>query len=161
MYLPCHDRLALPNLRMTRATLKLLQGDLAAAFALNPLYLMGLAALAAFNIYAVIVLAGRLPRLRVGVRRRAQGSFCDGEPSPSSSQTGRGSFTGAFSGVTSSFFMGPMRLIGRIGPMPCQATLQRPASEQALARVLLPRDAPPARLHRAACGLINVDDGTV
>lgn len=55
-----------PTCGTTRATLKLLQGDLAAAFALNPLYFMGLAALAAFNLYAVIVLAGRLPRLRVG-----------------------------------------------------------------------------------------------
>lgn len=55
-----------PTCGTTRATLKLLQGDLLSAFALNPLYFLGLVALVIFNVYAVVVLTARLPRLRLG-----------------------------------------------------------------------------------------------
>jgi hypothetical protein len=54
--------------------MKLLAGDLAAAFIFNPLYVVGLAVLAAFNLYAVAVLAGRLPRLRVEIHPPSWGS---------------------------------------------------------------------------------------
>lgn len=64
-----------PTCGTTRATLKLLQGELAAAFALNPLYFMGLAAVAAFNVYAVVVLAGGLPRLRLGALPPGKGQL--------------------------------------------------------------------------------------
>jgi hypothetical protein len=49
---------------MTRATTKLLGGDLSGAIALNPLYVAGLALLLLYNLYAAAVVIGRLPRLR-------------------------------------------------------------------------------------------------
>ncbi|RYD71796.1 MAG: DUF2752 domain-containing protein [Verrucomicrobiaceae bacterium] len=66
---------ACPSCGMTRATLKLLAGDIPAAFAFNPLYVLGLLALATFNLYAITVLVGKLPRLRVGTLPPCAGAW--------------------------------------------------------------------------------------
>lgn len=63
-----------PTCGCTRATLKLLQGDIPSAVALNPLYILGVVAVVLFNLYAAVVLAGRLPRLRLGNLPRGVGS---------------------------------------------------------------------------------------
>ena len=49
----------------TRATIAFVQGDFLSAFSWNPLAFFGLSAVAIFDLYAVIVLLGRIPRLRV------------------------------------------------------------------------------------------------
>jgi hypothetical protein len=49
----------------TRTVQALLEGNLAAAILLNPLAVLALAGIAVFNLYALTVLALRLPRLRV------------------------------------------------------------------------------------------------
>jgi hypothetical protein len=54
----------------TRAAMALLRGDLAAAFWLNPLVLVGMAAVALFDLYALTVLLARAPRLRVAFSTR-------------------------------------------------------------------------------------------
>jgi hypothetical protein len=64
----CHFREALgipcPTCGATRATLKLLQGDVLGALLMNPLYTAGLGFVLAYDLYAATVLIGRLPRLR-------------------------------------------------------------------------------------------------
>jgi hypothetical protein len=54
----------------TRAAMALLRGDLAAAFWLNPLVFVGMAAVALFDLYALTVLLARAPRLRVAFPTR-------------------------------------------------------------------------------------------
>ena len=54
----------------TRAAMALVQGDLVAAFWLNPLVFAGMAAVALFDLYALAVLLARAPRLRVAFPTR-------------------------------------------------------------------------------------------
>ena len=49
----------------TRATIAFLHGNFLQALSWNPLAFLALCGVAAFDLYAVIVLLGRLPRLRV------------------------------------------------------------------------------------------------
>jgi hypothetical protein len=49
----------------TRATIAFLNGDLLQAFSWNPLAFLALCGVAVFDVYAVIVLLGRRPRLRM------------------------------------------------------------------------------------------------
>lgn len=49
----------------TRATIAFLQGDFLRAFSWNPLAALALCGVVAFDVYAVIVLLSRRPRLRV------------------------------------------------------------------------------------------------
>lgn len=56
--LPC------PTCGSTRACLALVRGDLAAAFASNPLFVLAGAGALVYLLYAASVLAGRLPRCR-------------------------------------------------------------------------------------------------
>ena len=49
----------------TRSTIALLHGDLLRAFSWNPLAFLALCGVAVFDVYAAIVLLGRLPRLRI------------------------------------------------------------------------------------------------
>jgi hypothetical protein len=53
-----------PTCGMTRCVARVLDGEFASAFRLNPLGAAVLAAVAVFDVYAAIVLAARLPRLR-------------------------------------------------------------------------------------------------
>jgi hypothetical protein len=53
-----------PGCGTTRAVEALLAGDCGAAFLLNPLACTALAGVLAFDLYAAIVLLGRLPRWR-------------------------------------------------------------------------------------------------
>jgi hypothetical protein len=48
----------------TRATIAFLHGNLPLAFSWNPLAFLALCGVAVFDLYAVVVLLGRLPRLR-------------------------------------------------------------------------------------------------
>jgi hypothetical protein len=57
--LPC------PGCGGTRCLRHLLSGRLSAAFAMNPLVFLGLASVALYDVYAAVVLAFRLPRLRI------------------------------------------------------------------------------------------------
>lgn len=50
----------------TRAALQLAHGHLFAALHFNPLVTLGYFAIALFDLYALVVLIGRAPRLRVG-----------------------------------------------------------------------------------------------
>ena len=54
----------------TRAAMALAEGDLSAAFWLNPLVFVGMAAVALFDLYALAVLLARAPRLRIAVSSR-------------------------------------------------------------------------------------------
>ncbi len=56
---------ACPGCGSTRSARHLLAGDLRAAFAMNPLFFTGLAGVALYDLYAAVVLALRLPRLRL------------------------------------------------------------------------------------------------
>jgi hypothetical protein len=58
-----------PTCGATRCVLALLHGHVAEAAAWNPLVFAGLAVLALVNLYAVTVLLGRLPRLRLSLGR--------------------------------------------------------------------------------------------
>lgn len=49
----------------TRAAVASAQGDIPAAFWLNPLVFVGIAAVALFDLYALVVLVTRAPRLRL------------------------------------------------------------------------------------------------
>ena len=49
----------------TRATIAFLHGDLLQAFSWNPLAFLALCGAAVFDVYAVVVLLGRRPRLRL------------------------------------------------------------------------------------------------
>jgi hypothetical protein len=49
----------------TRCSIALLHGDFLSALRWNPLALAALCALAVFDLYAAIVLVGRMPRLRI------------------------------------------------------------------------------------------------
>lgn len=49
----------------TRATVAFLHGDFLQAFSWNPLALLALCGVAVFDVYAVIVLLARAPRLRI------------------------------------------------------------------------------------------------
>ena len=49
----------------TRGAVALAQGDVSAAFWLNPLVFVGIAAVALFDLYALVVLLTRAPRLRL------------------------------------------------------------------------------------------------
>ena len=55
----------------TRGAIALLQGDIAAAFWLNPLVFVAMAAVALFDLYALVVLLARAPRLRVALSTRS------------------------------------------------------------------------------------------
>jgi hypothetical protein len=54
----------------TRAAIALAEGDLRAAFWLNPLVFIGMAAVAVFDVYALSVLVARAPRLRADFSSR-------------------------------------------------------------------------------------------
>jgi hypothetical protein len=54
----------------TRAAIALAEGELSAAFWLNPLVFVGMAAVALFDLYALVVLVTRAPRLRVALPAR-------------------------------------------------------------------------------------------
>ena len=60
-----------PGCGSTRAVLQLVQGHLGAAFAFNPLTTLATLAAVVWGIYALVVLAFRLPRLRVEAVSRA------------------------------------------------------------------------------------------
>jgi Protein of unknown function (DUF2752) len=62
--LPC------PTCGATRASLALARGEIATAFSINPLVCAAIAAAGLYLAYAAIVLAGRLPRLRLQLSRR-------------------------------------------------------------------------------------------
>jgi hypothetical protein len=49
----------------TRATIAFLRGDFAMALSWNPLAFLALCGVAVFDIYAAVVLLGRVPRLRI------------------------------------------------------------------------------------------------
>jgi hypothetical protein len=49
----------------TRATIAFLYGDFVSAFSWNPLAFLALCGIAVFDLYAVVVLLGRAPRLRM------------------------------------------------------------------------------------------------
>jgi hypothetical protein len=49
----------------TRSTIAFLHGNLLAALRWNPLAFVALCGLVAFDLYAAVVLAGRMPRLRI------------------------------------------------------------------------------------------------
>ena len=49
----------------TRATIALFHGDFLSAFSWNPLAFLALCGVAVFDLYAIVVLLGRAPRLRI------------------------------------------------------------------------------------------------
>jgi hypothetical protein len=49
----------------TRSSIAFLHGDIFAAWRWNPLAFVGVCGVAAFDLYAALVLAGRMPRLRI------------------------------------------------------------------------------------------------
>lgn len=59
----------------TRAALSLLSGDLVGALGFNPLLTCGYLAAAVFDLYAITVLVGRLPRLRIVSLSRQAGRW--------------------------------------------------------------------------------------
>lgn len=56
----------------TRATIAVLRGDVLQAFSWNPLAFLALCGVAVFDLYAVVVLLGRAPRLRIVEWTRAE-----------------------------------------------------------------------------------------
>jgi hypothetical protein len=57
----------------TRAGIAFLSGDFVAAWQFNPLVFVSLCGVVLFDLYAVAVLVGRLPRLRVSLSQRRVG----------------------------------------------------------------------------------------
>jgi hypothetical protein len=57
----------------TRAAVAFLHGDFGAAWLFNPLVFVGLCGLVAYDVYALVVLLARAPRLRVALTRPRAG----------------------------------------------------------------------------------------
>ena len=60
---------------MTRSAIQFFHGHLLAAFQWNPLVLAALCGLSVFNVYALIVLLTRAPRLRITLWTRAEKKY--------------------------------------------------------------------------------------
>ena len=60
---------------MTRSAIQFFHGHLLAAFQWNPLVLAALCGLSVFNVYALIVLLTRAPRLRITLWTRAEKNY--------------------------------------------------------------------------------------
>ena len=64
-----------PSCGMTRALRCLLHGDLAAALAFNPLFIVAVAGACLFDVYVLLMLLFRLPRLRLEVSSRCEATL--------------------------------------------------------------------------------------